>query len=55
MHAIGHNLALPDVKTRLQNMGFFIAHASPEEHEKNLRADIEIFSRLVKELGMTAK
>jgi hypothetical protein len=36
-------------------MGFFIVHASPEEHEKNLRSDIEVFSRLVKELGMTAK
>ena len=52
---MARNLALPEVKTRLQNMGFFIAPASPEEHEKNLRADIEIFSRLVKELGMTAK
>ncbi len=52
---IARNLALPDVKTRLQNMGFFIAHASPEEHEKNLRSDIETFLRLVKELGLTAK
>ena len=52
---MARNLALPEVKTRLQSMGFFIAPASPEEHEKNLRADIEIFSRLVKDLGMTAK
>ena len=52
---MARNLALPEVKTRLQNMGFFFAPASPEEHEKNLRADIEIFFRLVKELGMTAK
>ena len=52
---MARNLALPKVKMRLQNMSFFIAPASPEEHEKNLRADIEIFSRLVKELGMTAK
>jgi tripartite-type tricarboxylate transporter receptor subunit TctC len=52
---MARNLALPDVKARLQSMGFFIAPTSPEEHEKNLRADIEIFSRLVKELGLTAK
>lgn len=52
---MARNLALPEVKTRLQNMGFFIAPTSPEEHEKNLRSDIEIFSRLVKELGLTAK
>ncbi len=52
---MARNLALPDVKTRLQAMGFFIAPTSPEEHEKNLRADIEIFSRLVKSLGMAAK
>lgn len=52
---MARNLALPEVKTRLDNMGFFVAPTSPEEHEKNLRADIETFTRLVKELGMTAK
>jgi tripartite-type tricarboxylate transporter receptor subunit TctC len=52
---MARNLALPEVKTRLDNMGFFIAPTSPEEHEKNLRADIAIFSKLVKELGLTAK
>jgi tripartite-type tricarboxylate transporter receptor subunit TctC len=52
---MARNLALPEVKTRLENMGFFIAPTSPEEHEKNLRSDIEIFTRLVKELGLTAK
>lgn len=52
---MARNLALPDVKARLQNMGFFIAPTSPEEHEKNLRADIAIFTKLVKELGLTGK
>lgn len=52
---MARNLTLPEVKTRLHNMGFFIAPTSPEEHEKNLRSDIEIFTRLVKDLGMTAK
>jgi tripartite-type tricarboxylate transporter receptor subunit TctC len=52
---MARNLALPEVKTRLEATGFFIAPTSPEEHEKNLRADIEIFSRLVKELGLAAK
>lgn len=52
---MARNLALPEVKSRLENMGFFVAHASPEEHEKNLRSDIETFSRLVNELGLKAK
>ena len=52
---MARNLALPEVTTRLQNMGFFIAPTSPEQHEKNLRSDIEIFSRLVKTLGLAAK
>jgi tripartite-type tricarboxylate transporter receptor subunit TctC len=52
---MARNLALPEVKTRLYNMGFFIAPTSPEEHEKNLRADLEIFTRLVKEFGLKPK
>ena len=52
---MARNLALPDIKTRLKNMGFFIASTSPDEHEKNLRADIATFTKLVIELGLTGK
>lgn len=52
---MARNRALHEVKTHLENMGFFVAPTSPEEHEKNLRSDIEIFSRLAKELGLVAK
>jgi tripartite-type tricarboxylate transporter receptor subunit TctC len=52
---MARNLALPDVKTRLQNLGFEIAPTSPEEHEKNLRADIATFTRIVKETGLKPK
>jgi tripartite-type tricarboxylate transporter receptor subunit TctC len=48
-------LALSDIRERLHNMGFNVASTSPEEHEKNLRADLEVFSRLVKEAGLKPK
>lgn len=52
---LARNLALPQVKEKLNNLGFQIAPASPEEHEKNLRADFETFSRVVKEAGLKQK
>ncbi len=52
---IARNLALPEVRERLQNLGFHIAPTTPEEHEKNLRTDIEVFTRIVKEAGLKAK
>ncbi|HTE14148.1 MAG TPA: tripartite tricarboxylate transporter substrate-binding protein [Burkholderiales bacterium] len=48
-------LALPEVRERLQNLGFQIASTTPEEHDKNLRADIEVFSRIVREAGLKPK
>lgn len=45
-------LALPEIRERLQNMGFHIAPTTPEEHDKNLRADLEVFSRIVREVGL---
>jgi tripartite-type tricarboxylate transporter receptor subunit TctC len=48
-------LSLPEVKDRLQNIGFHVAPTTPEEHEKNLRADLEVFSRIVREVGLKAK
>jgi len=36
-------------------MGFTVALTTPEEHEKNLRADVAVFSRLVSEVGLKTK
>lgn len=52
---LARQLAMPEIKDRLQNLGFHVAHASPEEHEKNLRADLETFARIVKEAGLKPK
>jgi tripartite-type tricarboxylate transporter receptor subunit TctC len=52
---LARQLALPEVRERLQNMGFNVATTTPEEHEKNMRADMGVFSRLVVEAGLKAK
>lgn len=52
---LARQLMIPEVKGRLENMGFNVAPTTPEEHEKNLRADIEVFSRLVTEVGLKPK
>jgi tripartite-type tricarboxylate transporter receptor subunit TctC len=52
---LARNLMLPDVKERLTNMGFNVAPTMPAEHEKNLRADYEVFKRLVAEVGLKPK
>jgi tripartite-type tricarboxylate transporter receptor subunit TctC len=48
-------LALPDIKERFDNLGFNIAPTTPEEHEKNLRADIEAFTRVGRQIGLRPK
>ena len=52
---LGRLLVLPEIRERLQNMGFNVAPTTPEEHEKNLRADVEVFTRLVAEVGLKPK
>ena len=52
---LGRILVLPEIKERLQNMGFNVAPTAPEQHEKNLRADINEFSRIVTEVGLKPK
>ena len=52
---LGRILIQPEIKERLQNMGFNVAPTSPEEHEKNLRADVKEFTRLVAEVGLKPK
>ena len=49
---LARNLALPGVREKLHNLGFHIAPTTPEELDKNLRADIEVFSRIAKEAGL---
>lgn len=44
-----------EIKERLQSMGFNVAPTTPEEHDKNLRADLDVFSRLVTEAGLKPK
>ncbi len=45
-------LELPDIKQRLDAVSFSIACSTPEQHEKNLRNDVVIFSKIVKEAGL---
>ena len=47
-------LELPDIKQRLDAVSFSIAYSTPEQHEKNLRNDVAIFSKIVKEAGLRA-
>jgi tripartite-type tricarboxylate transporter receptor subunit TctC len=53
--AMARVLALPEIKERLQNLGFYAAATAPDEHDKNLRADIEVFSRIVRDAGLKPK
>ena len=52
---LARQLTAPEVRERLNNMGFNVAATSPEEHEKNLRADLQVFSKLVVEAGLKPK
>ena len=45
-------LALPEIRQRLDSYDFQVVTGSPGELDKMLRADIEIFSRVVKEAGL---
>ena len=52
---LGRQLAIPEIRERLTNMGFNVAPSAPEEHEKNMRTDLEVFNRLVAEAGLKPK
>jgi tripartite-type tricarboxylate transporter receptor subunit TctC len=52
---LARQLMIPEIKGRLENMGFNVAPTMPDDHEKNLRADIDVFSRLVTEVGLKPK
>jgi tripartite-type tricarboxylate transporter receptor subunit TctC len=45
-------LALPDVRDKLEAVGFQLAPTTPEEHDRILRAQIEVLSKVVRLAGM---
>jgi tripartite-type tricarboxylate transporter receptor subunit TctC len=45
-------LALPDIKERFDSLGLVVIPSTPEEHEKNLRADIESFTKIAQQVGL---
>jgi len=51
---IARVLALPDVKERLEAVGFQLAPTTPEEHDRILRTQIEILSNVVRLAGLRA-
>lgn len=52
---LARQLAAPEIRQKLEAMGFHVAHAGPEEHERNLKSDIEVFARIVREAGLKTK
>jgi tripartite-type tricarboxylate transporter receptor subunit TctC len=52
---LAHVLDLPDVKERLQGMGYVTAPTTPEEFDNILRAQIETLSRVVRDAGLRPK
>jgi tripartite-type tricarboxylate transporter receptor subunit TctC len=52
---LAHVLDLPDVKERLQGMGYVTAPTTPEEFDGILRAQIETLSRVVRDAGLRPK
>ena len=48
-------LDLPDVKERLQLVGFYTEPATPEEYDKILRRQIELLSKVARDAGLLAK
>ncbi len=49
---VGRVLELKDVRERLQDMGFHIAHTLPDETDRLLRLDIQSFTKQVRALGL---
>jgi tripartite-type tricarboxylate transporter receptor subunit TctC len=48
-------MAMPDIKERFDNFGFTLSPTTPEQHEKNLRADIESFTKVGRQIGLITK
>jgi tripartite-type tricarboxylate transporter receptor subunit TctC len=48
-------LDLPEVKERLQSMGYHLAPTTPEEHDRIVRAQIQTFSEVARMIGLKSK
>jgi tripartite-type tricarboxylate transporter receptor subunit TctC len=48
-------LDLPDIRERLQTIGFIAAPSTPEQHDKILREEIETLSKFVRDAGLRGK
>lgn len=48
-------LELPDVKARLQGMGYNVSPSTPEEHDRIIRADIKSFTEVARRIGLIEK
>lgn len=53
--AMRRALAAPEIKERLDNLGFQPTPTTPQQHEKNLRADIEVFTKIGRQIGLRSK
>jgi tripartite-type tricarboxylate transporter receptor subunit TctC len=45
-------LRSPDVKQRFQQLGYEVIGDTPEEYRATLKADTELYGRIVKKLGI---
>jgi tripartite-type tricarboxylate transporter receptor subunit TctC len=52
---IARILDLPDIKERLNALGFHPQPSTPEEYDKILRTQIETLSKLVRDVGLRPK
>jgi tripartite-type tricarboxylate transporter receptor subunit TctC len=52
---VAHMVALPDVKQRLNALGFTPVASTPEVFAAQIRSDLETWSQVVKDLGMTVQ
>ena len=52
---VARTFELPDVKERLQSMGFHLAPTTPEEQDQIVRAHIQTFSEVAKMIGLKSK
>jgi tripartite-type tricarboxylate transporter receptor subunit TctC len=52
---IARIISLPDVKDRLQAVGFYLEPATPDEYHKILRHQIESLSQVARDAGLFAK
>ncbi len=49
---IARIMSLPDIRQRLDAVSFRIYTTTPEEHERRLRADIEAYVKVMKDIGL---